>query len=298
MFEPITREKAQGNPRILVCDGHDSHISGNFIAHCMSNNIILLVMPPHSSHLTQPLDVAVFGPLKRAFTVEADKLTRTGIRRIQKTEWVELYRHARTKAMRPAHVLAAWLGAGLIPYNPQKAIGRVPASSIPSTPLLQAATMDGLMDVSLLDSSPPEATTLRLSNAVLRVAVASMEPLTESARRYISRLTETSEQLEAENTILRKEKDDKNTVLQKRQTVKTGKRLILKGVVLVSTDTIRDKIIAAEAETLARGKKKGGKAVKSIVVESDDDEDDYVDESDEVSEESDDMGKCIAVEQL
>ena len=59
MFEPATREKAQGQPRLLVCDGHDSHISGNFIAHCMDHNIELLVLPPHTFHYTQPLDVAV-----------------------------------------------------------------------------------------------------------------------------------------------------------------------------------------------------------------------------------------------
>ena len=63
VFEPSTREKAQGKQRILICDGHDSHISGNFIAHCMRNNITLLVLPPHTSHLIQPADVGVFGPL-------------------------------------------------------------------------------------------------------------------------------------------------------------------------------------------------------------------------------------------
>jgi hypothetical protein len=34
VFEPGTREKAGGKQRLLICDGHDSHITGNFIAHC------------------------------------------------------------------------------------------------------------------------------------------------------------------------------------------------------------------------------------------------------------------------
>jgi hypothetical protein len=63
-FDPATRAKAGNQFRMLICDGHDSHISGNFVEHCMNNRIHLMILPPHSSHLTQPLDVGVFGPLK------------------------------------------------------------------------------------------------------------------------------------------------------------------------------------------------------------------------------------------
>jgi DDE superfamily endonuclease/Tc5 transposase DNA-binding domain len=63
-FEPATRDKAGGEYRLLICDGHDSHITGEWVAHCMDNNIILAILPPHSSHLTQPLDVGVFGSLR------------------------------------------------------------------------------------------------------------------------------------------------------------------------------------------------------------------------------------------
>ena len=35
VFEPTTRTKADGQYRLLVCDGHDSHISGSFISHCL-----------------------------------------------------------------------------------------------------------------------------------------------------------------------------------------------------------------------------------------------------------------------
>ena len=36
----------------------------SWIIHYMRNNIISKVLPFYSSHLTQPLDVEVFGPLK------------------------------------------------------------------------------------------------------------------------------------------------------------------------------------------------------------------------------------------
>jgi hypothetical protein len=95
VFEPITRTKAKGEYRLLICDGHDSHISGSFIAHCLQNKILLLILPPHTSHLLQPLDVAFFGPLKGRLTAALSHLNQAQLVRIQKFEWVEAYIQAR-----------------------------------------------------------------------------------------------------------------------------------------------------------------------------------------------------------
>ena len=54
-----------GEFQLLICDGHDSHISAEFIHHCITNDIVLMLLPPHSSHLMQLLDVGVFFPLKQ-----------------------------------------------------------------------------------------------------------------------------------------------------------------------------------------------------------------------------------------
>lgn len=72
--------------RLLICDGHESHITGAFIGHRMRNNIESIILPPHSSHYTQPLDLALFSPLKVAMVVEIDKTIRTGIMRVMKAE--------------------------------------------------------------------------------------------------------------------------------------------------------------------------------------------------------------------
>ena len=85
-FEPLTREKAVGKYRLLICDGHNSHITGTFIGHCMDHDILLFILPPHSSHLTQPLDVGVFRPLKKYMAKELQPLISTGITQIQKVE--------------------------------------------------------------------------------------------------------------------------------------------------------------------------------------------------------------------
>jgi hypothetical protein len=70
VFEPSTRPADPSLHRLLVMDGHGSHITANVIAHCMKHAIDLLILPPHTSHMLQPLDVSVFAPLKRALAKE------------------------------------------------------------------------------------------------------------------------------------------------------------------------------------------------------------------------------------
>ena len=41
----------------------------------MDNAIDILILPPHCSHVLQPLDVSIFSPLKKALAAETDKVT-------------------------------------------------------------------------------------------------------------------------------------------------------------------------------------------------------------------------------
>jgi hypothetical protein len=55
---------ARGRPRLLLVDGHDSHITDEFIERCHEKGITPFCLPPHTTHLLQPLDVGVFQPFK------------------------------------------------------------------------------------------------------------------------------------------------------------------------------------------------------------------------------------------
>jgi DDE superfamily endonuclease len=61
-FELATRQRLQSpdDYRLLLCDSHDSHVSADFVGFCIQEHIDLIFLPPHSSHLLQPLDVGVF----------------------------------------------------------------------------------------------------------------------------------------------------------------------------------------------------------------------------------------------
>jgi hypothetical protein len=80
-FDYYTAPRTKCKYRLLILDGNESHHSTEFELHCKQNNIIILCMPPHSSHLLQPLDVGCFGPLKQAYGRQVEDLMRMYINR-------------------------------------------------------------------------------------------------------------------------------------------------------------------------------------------------------------------------
>ncbi|KAI1000441.1 hypothetical protein K3495_g7754 [Podosphaera aphanis] len=54
-------------PRLLILDGHGSHVNVDFIYTCKINNLELLFLPPHSSHILQPLDLTGFSVTKSTY---------------------------------------------------------------------------------------------------------------------------------------------------------------------------------------------------------------------------------------
>lgn len=95
VFEPHTVNIASGCPRALILDGHDSHVTIEFVRFCKDHNIRLYCLPAHTTHLLQPLDVEVFGPLQQAYGKAIDDAVCTGVTGIYKGNFFPLYIKAR-----------------------------------------------------------------------------------------------------------------------------------------------------------------------------------------------------------
>ena len=63
-FNRFTSQKAKGKYRMLLFDGHGSHLSQEFLDFCWKHHIRPFLLPAHTTHLLQPLDVGGSGPLK------------------------------------------------------------------------------------------------------------------------------------------------------------------------------------------------------------------------------------------
>jgi hypothetical protein len=74
VFDRYTKAKARRAWRLLIVDGHGSHVTSDFIEYCHENKILLLILPAHSTHTLQPLDVVMFKSLSSGYSGQLSEL--------------------------------------------------------------------------------------------------------------------------------------------------------------------------------------------------------------------------------
>ena len=148
-FDAQTRTELAAPPleyRLLILDGHRSHYNLRFCEYVWDNKVILLSYPGHSTHLLQPLNVGLFSPLQKAYgdAVAAHmKETRTGL---TKGAFWGFYCAAQAKTYTPSNIKSAWRATGIVPYNPDVVLTKLPgykppcraAPKVPTTPTLSS----------------------------------------------------------------------------------------------------------------------------------------------------------------
>jgi hypothetical protein len=134
-FDTHTKSYVTGTHRLLILDGHGSHATPEFDQYCADNCIITLCMPSHTSHLLQPLDVGCFGPLKIAYSQLIQNLARQGIFHVDKSDFLTMYKKARTTVFSEQNIKSSFRATGLIPYNPERVLSSLTITKTPSSPL-------------------------------------------------------------------------------------------------------------------------------------------------------------------
>ena len=124
-FDKHTRSRQKGAYRMLIIDGHESHLSADFDDYCKENNIIPVSMPAHSSHLLQPLDVALYSPLKRAYGDEINTFVRASVNHITKSEFFIAFKAAHLRIFTEENARSGFKAAGILPWNPNIVIDKL-----------------------------------------------------------------------------------------------------------------------------------------------------------------------------
>jgi hypothetical protein len=147
---------------MLVLDGHESHVNAEFDDYCKENNIITLCLPPHSSHLTQPLDVGCYSVLKTMYGAEISLFIKARITHITKPEFFLAFMAAFRRTFTQENVLGGFLGSGLIPYDPHTVLSKLDVRLRTPTP---PGTPDG--PPTPWDFKTPQTTNEALSQSTL-----------------------------------------------------------------------------------------------------------------------------------
>ena len=137
VFEPWSQRSMTGTKQLLILDGYSSYQTADFDIFCKENAIICLCMPPYTSHLLQPLDVGVFGPLKRAYGKLVEGLIVAGNNYIDKQDFLHLYPTARVQVFTTSNICSGFVGAGLKPLDQDQALEKITFQlRTPTPPLL------------------------------------------------------------------------------------------------------------------------------------------------------------------
>lgn len=105
-------------PALLILDNHSSHISLQAYNYCKENGVVMLSLPPHTSHRLQPLDITFFGPLKGSFNKACDVHMRE-YPKILTSDVPQLFKRAYLKVANMDKAVSGFRAAGIYPLNPE-----------------------------------------------------------------------------------------------------------------------------------------------------------------------------------
>jgi len=105
---------------LIMYDGATSHFSPSLIQWALQSKVVLMVLPAHSSHLLQPLDVGIFKPFKSAYNRACQEFLRQNVgRQITRYDICELACKAYVKALTPSNIINSFRKTGIVPFNMQ-----------------------------------------------------------------------------------------------------------------------------------------------------------------------------------
>lgn len=108
-------------PQLLILDSHHSHETLDIIEKANENNIMILAMPPHTTHYLCPLDRTVFGPLQRHYnTACTEHMSEDITNTIDRKSLPKIVKVAYEAAFSRTNVVAGFESTGIHTWNPLK----------------------------------------------------------------------------------------------------------------------------------------------------------------------------------
>ena len=105
--------------KLILFDGHRSHVNPDTIAWAQRHDTVLFVLPPHTSWILQPLDVACFGPFSRQYHFEAKIfMSQHPGQVISRYNVAEIVSRAYCVGLSPSNLKSAFQKCGIYPFNP------------------------------------------------------------------------------------------------------------------------------------------------------------------------------------
>lgn len=104
-------------PVLMVYDGHSTHVDDRVVALAAANNLTILKLPAHTSHLLQPLDLAVFKSFKSIWDKKLVEWQRHNVGiKMRKQAFAEMFAEAWHQTS-PNVIKSGFKKGGIYPFN-------------------------------------------------------------------------------------------------------------------------------------------------------------------------------------
>ncbi|CAF1124198.1 unnamed protein product [Didymodactylos carnosus] len=117
MFLPLTST----TPKLilLILDGHTSHRRVRTTELAITNGIVLLRIPPHSTHIFQPHDVTFFKPIKQKYReILAEYYAVSGYEKVSKSTFPSLLlKLFQSTAIKNVNIIKGFIETGIYPLD-------------------------------------------------------------------------------------------------------------------------------------------------------------------------------------
>ncbi|KAB0792973.1 hypothetical protein PPYR_12593 [Photinus pyralis] len=106
------------SPVLIIMDNHTTHTTLKAFEFCKENGIVVVSIPPHTSHRLQPLDVTFYGPLKTAYNQECGSFLKVNsYEKILQENVASLFTKAYNRVATIEKAVKGFLSTGIFPFN-------------------------------------------------------------------------------------------------------------------------------------------------------------------------------------
>ena len=104
-----------------------------FLDYATEHNIIIFRLPPHSTHLTQPLDVGCFQSFKHHHAEAVDSSVRLGNSQFGKSDFLKVFQQMHNKTFTKSTIISSFRHTGLVPFNLAIVVDKVKEQQLSQT---------------------------------------------------------------------------------------------------------------------------------------------------------------------
>ena len=127
LFKNHFAKHVKVRPCILLYDGRSTHINADINEAARKEGVHLFVLPPHSSHVLQPLDMSVFSAFKKSLNSKFHKYLRNIPYSIITIDLLpELISNSYKASMRVSTIMSGFRKTGIFPLDPSAPVNKVP----------------------------------------------------------------------------------------------------------------------------------------------------------------------------